>query len=756
VNPTCTLRDAAAIVLLLVATALGAQAALDEAPLFPAPAASAAAAEGWEGLFYNPAALGLHSYRVAAAGGSGSSGGDYEIELGLLDNLLLRYKSAGGASSWSFRAGLGFPVAPNLYAGVGAGLGPAGWSALELGTGLLYVPSRWLALGASAHDVLHPGQSLFAIGAAVRPFTERLTLFGDLLLPAADPAAGWDLALGLRAEPVDGVELGFRTEDRFGEWLGSLRLHGGQATLEARAGGDFALSRFSAGAVLGWSRLPARSVLNPRPSTYSLQLTRPLERNAVRRESLTTAESLIARLDQLAADKACRTLVLSYDTTVLFSADVLEELAGALARCKAAGKEVVSYLDNSFSQLDYLAAAAGSRVILSPNVLVLLTGVGGEFLFFKDLLDRLEVGVDYARSSEYKSALDRLLAGRLTEENRAQLTELFTATYDLMRGILTTSRKLDDERVRELIDGGPYLAEEAVSLGLADEVLYASEFEEKVLKASKAAPLTWLEYREKSWRQPVVAVVKAAGVITNSQTLTLVDRLTGGPVITEKNLVPVLEALGKDKAVAAVVLHIDSPGGDGFTSDRIWKAIEDLEAVKPVTVVMGATAASGGYYLAMAGSPVFAHETTVTGSIGSFIFKVNLDRLLARYGVAVDSIKLGENWDFYSLLHPLSEEQQARLDSMNRAFEERFYRKVAEARSLSPERVRELAGGRVYSGRKALELGLVDRIGGIPEALRWLEQTQGWAPEDYRIVYVPDWRLRLVMALQELRGQGLR
>ena len=154
--------------------------------------------------------------------------------------------------------------------------------------------------------------------------------------------------------------------------------------------------------------------------------------------------------------------MLSYDTTVLRSVTEREERAAALARVKAAGKEVISYLDNSFSQADYLAAASGSRVILSPNAMVLPTGVGGEFLFYKDLLEKLDIGVDYARSSEYKSALDRLLADRLTEENRAQLTEPYTATYDLMRRILTTSRQLDDARVRELIDGGPYLAEEAV------------------------------------------------------------------------------------------------------------------------------------------------------------------------------------------------------------------------------------------------------------------------------------------------------
>jgi protease-4 len=245
-------------------------------------------------------------------------------------------------------------------------------------------------------------------------------------------------------------------------------------------------------------------------------------------------------------------------------------------------------------------------------------------------------------------------------------------------------------------------------------------------------------------------VLRASGAIVNSQALGFFERLSGQSYITEKNVIPLLKRLQEERRVAAVVLYIDSGGGDGFISDKIWKAIMELKEKKPVIVVMGNVAASGGYYLSMAGDTILAHRTTLTGSIGAYSYKLVVEKLLEKYGISTDSIKFGENFDFFSPFHRMSEEQRQKLASINDAFVRQFYCKVSEARGLGVEEVEKLGGGRIYSGQRALELKLVDEIGGVYQALRHLEQKLNLTEGDYRLVYYPDWRALLALALQNL------
>jgi protease-4 len=171
---------------------------------------------------------------------------------------------------------------------------------------------------------------------------------------------------------------------------------------------------------------------------------------------------------------------------------------------------------------------------------------------------------------------------------------------------------------------------------------------------------------------------------------------------------------------------------------------------------MGRVAASGGYYLAMAGDRVFARKTALTGSIGSYSFKIVIAELLERYGITTDSIQFGENVELFSPFTALSEEQRQRLRDLNDSFTDQFYRKVAEARSLPYETVEEIGGGRIYSGERALELELIDQIGGVYSALEYLEEELELSEEEYRLRYYPDWNMLLLMVLQELREDRVK
>ena len=716
-------------------------------------AASTATAEGFEGLQYNPAAVAAG--RSLGTGFSSIYSGTerYSLSALLSDSLRLDYQRDGSDEQLNLLYGLALPRESAFRVGVRAatGLLDFQWSEVDLATGLLWYPHRYLAVAATQEHLLEPADRRYLFGLGLRPLTDRLTLFGDLVFAHdfSDP----EPVLGFRVEPVAGVRAGFRIENGFQEFLAELCLSAGSLDFDFSIAGDIALEELRFGAGIRWDLLPSRSVLEFCPRIYHIRFSQPIDPSSGRRESLYNLDSLVARLYQLAEQPRLETLVLTFETTTVGSIDVVEELAEVFAYLKSWGKRIVSYLDCPYSEFDYLTAAAGTKVVASPFTLIPLVGVGARQLYFKQLFEELGIRVEYARSSEYKSALDQFLRESLSEENRRQLEQYLSISYELILNILASSRGLSRERAAELIDGGPYWCEEAAELGLVDEISYYREFEETYLE--DAAPLIHREYRPKNWRSPRIAVVKASGAIVDSEVVSPWDRLAGRSYITDENLIPVLEYLQTDRATAAVVLHIDSGGGDGVVSDKIWKAIMELKEEKPVVVVMGRLAASGGYYLAMAGERVFARKTALTGSIGSYTYKLVIAEMLERFGVTTDSIRFGENVELFSPFTALSEEQRRKLQDLNDSFTTHFYERVAESRSLPVETVEELAGGRIYSGQRALELDLIDEIGGVYAALQFVEAELKFSPEEYRLRYFPDWSMLLRMALEQMQESAL-
>jgi protease-4 len=715
--------------------------------------ASAATAVGYEGLLYNPAAIAVQRSPAVGLGATFSGSDEYGLSATLSDGWRLDYQKNAAGERLDFLCGLAFPRDSSFHVGVRAAVDLLDFRGedLDLATGLLWYPYRYLAVAATQERLLDPLFRSYSFGVGLRPLTDRFTLFGDAIFPHDFSLSEIDSVVGLRAEPVAGVQIGFRAENHFQDFVAGISLVANSVRLNLSLAGDFGFNDLRFGAGARYELLPPRSILEFGPKVYHLKLSRPIDPNSTDKNSLYNLDSLVTRLYQLAADRKLETLVLTFESTSVLSIDVLEELVDAFSYLKSRGKTIVSYLDSTYSEFDYLAAAAGTTVVASPYTIVPLVGVGARLLFYKNLFDKLGIDVEYARSSDYKSALDRFLREDLSKENRRQLEEYLASSYELILDILVSSRGLSRERARELVDGGPYWCEEAAELGLVDAVTYYQDFEEQYLEELPAGRLAYREHRSRSWRRPEIAVLKASGVIVNSQLLRPWHWLFSRSYITEKNLIPVLERLQEDTKVSAVILYIDSGGGDGLVSDKIWNAIMELKEEKPVVVVMGRVAASGGYYLAMTGDRVFARKTALTGSIGSYSFKVVITELLERYGITTDSVRFGENVDLFSPFTALSEEQRQRLQDLNDSFTDNFYGKVAKARSLPYKTVEEISGGRIYSGERALELGLIDEIGGVYSALNHLEQELELSEEEYRLRYYPDWKMLFLLALRELR-----
>lgn len=412
-------------------------------------------------------------------------------------------------------------------------------------------------------------------------------------------------------------------------------------------------------------------------------------------------------------------------------------LQRAVAQLRARGKAVAAYGDNVEAE-DLLIASAAQRIWLPETGHVPLVGLRADAFFLKALLDRVGVEADVVRVGRSKTAAEMFTRERMSPEQREQVEALLDDLYGELVDGVARGRGLSPERVRELVDGGPYTARAAVRAGLVDGCLYEDELPEALEPLTPAPPperpgprraqlvdaATYhaLVVRDPGWLPlfadiPRLAYVVLAGAIHAGRGL----RGVAGESATS-----LLDSLREDPGVRGVVLRVDSPGGDSLTSDLLWRSVERLRREKPVVVSMGNTAASGGYYLAAGADRVFAESGTLTGSIGVVGGKVNLEGLYARAGVGRDAVERGERAGMFSETRAFTPGERKAVQETMESVYGHFIERVARGRRLTHEAVEAVAEGRVWSGRRAREVGLVDALGGPLEALREVRRQAGF------------------------------
>jgi len=445
--------------------------------------------------------------------------------------------------------------------------------------------------------------------------------------------------------------------------------------------------------------------------------------------------------------------------------------AGGLARslslrrglAAAARQKPVLVWAESLSAEELLVASAATRLVVPEAGSVHLVGLRYEGVFLHDLLDKLGVAPEVVRIGEFKTAGEMLTRSSLSPEQRTQLEALLDDQFTVLVDALAEGRRLPAARVRELVDAGPFTAPAAREAGLVDDCRFPDEVPDLVRELAPALagrdPLptvdarTYLALRagDAGWaplrgERPLLAYVVARGSIVRGR------GRRGVACDTYRRL---FEQLEKDERIAAVVVRIDSPGGEVVASDLLWRAVRQLGREKPVVASLGDTAASGGYYVAAAAHAILAEPGSVTGSIGVVGGKLDLSGLYERLGVGRDGVERGARAGLYSESRGFTpDERKAVREGMHAAYE-RFVSRVAEGRSLAPERVHAVGGGRVWSGSAALAQGLVDALGGPFEAIAEAKRRAGiaedrraalaFAPRPPRFGALRDW-LRFVRA----------
>lgn len=414
-------------------------------------------------------------------------------------------------------------------------------------------------------------------------------------------------------------------------------------------------------------------------------------------------------------------------------------LRDALESFKKSGKFVMAYA-NSYSQKEYYLNSVANTIYINPAGDMDFKGLSSEIMFFKDLQDKSGVKMEVIRHGKYKSAVEPFLDNKMSDANREQVTALLNSIWSSVAADISKSRNISVAQLNEIANGllarTPTMAKEQK---LVDVVAYEDVYHnaiKKTLKVSKEEDYNKVsisEYTKKLMTTAAlndskdqIAIIYAQGEIQSGE----------GDVTTigEGSMRRSLQDARKNKNVKAIVLRIDSPGGSALTSDLIWREVELTKKVKPVVVSMGNYAASGGYYIACNANTIFAENNTITGSIGVFGILPNFSQLATKIGINTEQVKTHVNAARYSPFVPIDEKFKAvTLEGVEHVYKT-FVTHVAQGRKMTFAQVDSIAQGRVWTGSEAIKIGLVDKIGGLKDAVNEaarLSKTKDFSTQNY-------------------------
>ncbi len=418
----------------------------------------------------------------------------------------------------------------------------------------------------------------------------------------------------------------------------------------------------------------------------------------------------------------------------------LKEVREAIEFFKASGKPVVAYVTSATGRKYYLASVA-DKIVLNPAGMLQFAGMAAEPLFMGGFLKKYGVGVQVTRVGKYKSAIEPFILDKMSPASREQMQKLLDDLWGELLETVASSRGISPAELQRLIDTkGVFDSGSSLEYGLVDEVTYfpeliaglrqitgATDEENSFNQIDLRAYVSGLEKNTDARSQ--VAVLYAEGIIVAGEgTMNQV----GGERLARE-----LRKLRADERVKAVVLRVNSPGGSAFASEVIQHETILTRQVKPVIVSMGSYAASGGYWISAYADEVFAEPTTITGSIGVFGIFPNIQKLANDHGFTFDVVKTGKYADILTLSRPKTEAELGILQGAVDGIYEQFLQRVSHGRDLDFAKVEEIAQGRVWSGKEALALGLVDAVGGLGDAIQAAVSRADLKGKSYAVVDYP-------------------
>ena len=702
----------------------------------PLPSNSVAVSDDALATFLNPAGLGagqrgLNLYYLRAS----------ETDFGVDDALLISAAKAGfGMEFVTGEDGIDF----NRYTlSSGSGIGPS----IYWGTGYSWINSddavydkitswslglmfrrRYLSTGIVARDLNRPrfhreklGRT-YDFGVAIRPSTSRITLSID----------------ARKVEKVRGLDFNFAVEIRPFRWMtlrGSLN---DDSSFDIRFGINF--RQFGVGMYNRFDDNQAyRQSVGYISLSQALHTTRHIRRNAFLDVQM---EEIEKTLKVAKRDREVEGALIKIGGR-RYGIGRLQEIRDTILDFKASGKQVIGYMTNC-STGNYLLASACDRIVLHPSGEVRLIGLRSETSFYKGVLDKLGIRADLEHIGEYKSASDSFTREEMSAAHREVQNAILDDLYDQLTQSIADKRSWTQDDVKALIDQGPFTAKQALMHGIVDRLAYRDELKGmakdltgkncRLVKARQYLGIIEYEY---DWEVPLpkIAVIEAEGMMMTGESFT--DPFTGTRTMGSTTIARAIRSVRNDSSVKAVVLRIDSGGGLVVAADIIWRELMRLKDVKPLVVSMGDLAGSGGYYIAVPADVIVAEPGTITGSIGVVSGKYSFKGLYDKIGLHKEIIKRGKHADFYTDYGDYPAEEREIIRTQTKEIYEDFIGKVAEGRSMTKEAVDQIGRGRIWTGKQAKEIGLVDELGGLNLALSIAREKAGLTRKEVQLIRLP-------------------
>jgi protease-4 len=448
-----------------------------------------------------------------------------------------------------------------------------------------------------------------------------------------------------------------------------------------------------------------------------------------------TLRDVLTAIKRAEEDSRIENLLVRVRTSYLGWAKA-EELRSALVDFKSSGKPLVAYVEYG-GNLEYFLASAADEVYLHPQSVLDLRGIQAEVTFMRSTLEKLGIEAEFEQIGPYKNAPDVYTRTTLSEAHRESLESIVDDLYGRFVGALAEARNKSIEEMEGILDRGPFPAQTALELGLANELLYQDEIEKKLVSEGKTFhEVPTVGYQRETEEglslvgRPKLALIYGVGTILGGESISdpLAGRIMGSDTIAKA-----FREAREDDSIRAVVFRVNSPGGADVAADVIWREAALTMEKKPVVVSMSDVAASGGYWVATASNGIVAEPTTLTGSIGVYAGKFNLSGLYEKIGFNKEKIGRGGSADFWSDTRSFTEEERKRFRGIVEAGYRRFLERVAEARDKETDEVDAIGQGRVWTGAQAVELGLVDELGGLDRAVALAKEKAG-IPEGRDVV----------------------
>ncbi len=435
----------------------------------------------------------------------------------------------------------------------------------------------------------------------------------------------------------------------------------------------------------------------------------------------------------------------------------VEEIRNALVEFKQSGKFIICY-GEGFSQIAYYLATVADEIYIHPEGFIDFKGINADVMFLKETLEKLEIEAQIVRHGKYKSAVEPFMRKDLSEANREQLTEVVNSIWGNFLGKISEARQISVERLNIIADKlDCFDAEKALENRLVDRLLYKDQLlnelrsklgigeEDKISKVSLRKYLHAPDPEKKKYTKDKIAVIYAVGIIMGGKGT---DEVIGSAKLSEA-----IRKARLDDNVKAIVMRVNSPGGDALASDVIWREVTLAREQKPFIVSMGDVAASGGYWISCAADKIIADPNTITGSIGVLALIPNMKNLFNnKLGFTFDNVKSNENAEFPTIVRPMTSYQWKVLERMIDKVYQEFLEKVAVGRNMTTGQVHQIAQGRIWTGIDAREIGLVDDIGGIEDAINMAAEMAELT--DYRIRELPVLKDPFMQLFEQLTGQS--